>query len=72
MGSPLPPGFNSGGFSNVPNPTGSSANFSSQGCADSTLQQQTQLRRTCGGQKGGRRTKRKRELNRINGGAQRS
>ncbi|CAD5172371.1 unnamed protein product [Musa acuminata subsp. malaccensis] len=38
MGRPLPPGCNGGGFSNIPNPTGSSANFSSQGCADSALQ----------------------------------
>lgn len=38
MGSPLRPGWNGGGFSNIPNPTGSSANFSSQGCADSALQ----------------------------------
>ncbi|KAJ8503878.1 hypothetical protein OPV22_004764 [Ensete ventricosum] len=40
MGRPLPPGCNSGGYSNIPKPTGSPANFSSQGYAepDSTLQ----------------------------------
>ncbi|URE05291.1 hypothetical protein MUK42_07639 [Musa troglodytarum] len=75
MGRPLPPGWCGGGYSSIPNPTGSSANFSSQECAepDSTLQRQTQFRRTCGGRKGGRRrTKRKREVNGIDGGAQRN
>ncbi|URE05290.1 hypothetical protein MUK42_07639 [Musa troglodytarum] len=43
MGRPLPPGWCGGGYSSIPNPTGSSANFSSQECAepDSTLQADT-------------------------------